>query len=133
MKCPKCGFTNREGAQYCLNCGKKLSLKCLQCGTILPLKANFCDNCGQNYEELVTIKKDSDTIDTVSPFSRRNNIGLKEAKNHFERSFLEGRLKKFDWNISKTAEDIGIERSNLHKKLKFHNLSPEIMNRDRKG
>jgi two-component system, NtrC family, nitrogen regulation response regulator NtrX len=45
---------------------------------------------------------------------------LKEAKNKFEKAFIEKKLKEFDGNISQTAEAIGIERSNLHKKLKTY-------------
>lgn len=47
---------------------------------------------------------------------------LKEAKREFEKAYLEAKLKEFNWNISKTAEAIGIERSNLHKKIKAYGL-----------
>jgi len=124
MKCPKCDLTNREGAQYCLNCGERLILKCLQCGNLLPLKAIFCDNCGQSYEDLARIKKDRDPLDTVAQWLGQSNMSLKEAKNRFEKLFCETKLQKFNWNISKTAEAIGIERSNLHKKIKSHKLEP---------
>jgi two-component system nitrogen regulation response regulator NtrX len=43
---------------------------------------------------------------------------LKEAKLDFERQFLLKKLEENEGNISKTAEAIGLERSNLHKKLK---------------
>jgi two-component system nitrogen regulation response regulator NtrX len=43
---------------------------------------------------------------------------LKEAKMDFERQFILKKLDENDGNISKTAEAIGLERSNLHKKLK---------------
>jgi two-component system nitrogen regulation response regulator NtrX len=46
----------------------------------------------------------------------------KEAKGIFEKAFLEKKLQEFDWNISQTAEAIGIERSNLHKKIKAYGL-----------
>ncbi len=47
---------------------------------------------------------------------------LKEAKAEFERAYLEKKLREFEWNISQTAEAIGIERSNLHKKIKAYGL-----------
>ena len=47
---------------------------------------------------------------------------LKEAKNSFERSFIIEKLEEFGWNISKTAEAIGIERSNLHRKLRLYGI-----------
>jgi two-component system nitrogen regulation response regulator NtrX len=43
---------------------------------------------------------------------------LKDAKIDFERKFILKKLEENEGNISKTAEAIGLERSNLHKKLK---------------
>ena len=43
---------------------------------------------------------------------------LKDAKMDFERQFILKKLEENEGNISKTAEAIGMERSNLHKKLK---------------
>ena len=47
---------------------------------------------------------------------------LKDAKREFEKAFLEAKLRQYNWNISQTAEAIGIERSNLHKKIKAYGL-----------
>lgn len=43
---------------------------------------------------------------------------FKEAKRLFEREYLQHKLLQNDHNISKTAEQVGLERSHLHKKLK---------------
>jgi two-component system nitrogen regulation response regulator NtrX len=43
---------------------------------------------------------------------------LKDAKMDFEKQFILKKLEENEGNISKTAEAIGLERSNLHKKLK---------------
>ncbi len=43
---------------------------------------------------------------------------LKDAKMDFERQFIIKKLEENEGNISRTAEAIGLERSNLHKKLK---------------
>ncbi len=43
---------------------------------------------------------------------------LKDAKMDFERKFIIKKLEENEGNISKTAEAIGLERSNLHKKIK---------------
>lgn len=51
------------------------------------------------------------------------NDSLKNAKMDFERQFILKKLEENDGNISKTAEAIGLERSNLHKKLKSLNVS----------
>lgn len=47
---------------------------------------------------------------------------LKEAKEAFERDFIIKKLQENNWNISKTAEQLDIERSNLHKKIKAYNI-----------
>ena len=49
----------------------------------------------------------------------------KEAKELFEEQFLVEKLKKNNWNISRTAEEIGLERSNLHRKIKYYQINPE--------
>jgi len=43
---------------------------------------------------------------------------LKDARNEFERIFIERKLAECNYNISKTADLIGVERSNLHRKIK---------------
>ncbi len=43
---------------------------------------------------------------------------LKDARDAFERDFIIRKLKENNWNMTKTAEKIGIERSNLYKKIK---------------
>ncbi len=46
------------------------------------------------------------------------DVPLKEARNVFERDYLGAQLDRFDGNISKTADFIGMERSALHRKIK---------------
>ncbi|PLX91567.1 MAG: Fis family transcriptional regulator [Desulfuromonas sp.] len=43
---------------------------------------------------------------------------LREARELFEREYLQQKLAENDWNISRTAEAIDVERSNLHRKIK---------------
>ncbi len=68
-----------------------------------------------------------------SPFNKSSGIkggfesafmltSLKEAKVEFEKAFVEKKLLEFKGNISQTAEAIGVERSNLHKKIKAYGL-----------
>ena len=45
------------------------------------------------------------------------------AREHFERSYLLHHLNKNEWNISRTAADIGMERSQLHRKIKSFSLT----------
>jgi two-component system nitrogen regulation response regulator NtrX len=48
---------------------------------------------------------------------------LKDAREAVERDFILRKLQENNWNISKTAEALQIERSNLHRKIKAYGLS----------
>ncbi len=43
---------------------------------------------------------------------------LQEERAAFERRLILERLERFEWNVSKTADSLGIERSNLYRKMK---------------
>lgn len=47
---------------------------------------------------------------------------FRTAKEEFEKLFLLQKLEEHDWNISRTAEAIEIERSNLHRKIKTYGI-----------
>lgn len=47
---------------------------------------------------------------------------LKDARREFEKRFIMKKLMENDENISKTAEMIGIERSNLHRKIRSYGI-----------
>ena len=51
------------------------------------------------------------------------NLPLREARELFERDYLSSQINRFNGNISKTAEFIGMERSALHRKLKSLGLN----------
>ncbi len=63
--------------------------------------------------------------ETATAFGNQAVTGdsFRSAKMDFERQFILKKLEENDGNISKTAEAIGLERSNLHKKLKSLNVS----------
>jgi len=56
------------------------------------------------------------------PESSLMDASFKDAKIKFEKAFIARKLREFNGNISQTAEAIGIERSNLHKKIKAYGL-----------
>ncbi len=93
----------------------------------------------KNYIERIVIMSQEEKIDTDSlpplggklPNNSNNKENLqktfyfptfKEAKAYFERDYLLKKLREFNWNISQTAEAIGIERSHLHRKIKQYGL-----------
>ena len=52
-------------------------------------------------------------------------LPLREARELFERQYLEAQLLRFCGNISRTANFVGMERSALHRKLKFLGVSAD--------
>jgi two-component system nitrogen regulation response regulator NtrX len=46
------------------------------------------------------------------------DMNLKEARANFERDYLTAQIQRFNGNITKAAEMIGMERSALHRKIK---------------
>lgn len=51
-----------------------------------------------------------------------NRSAIREAREDFEREFIIQKLEENDWNISRTAELIELERSNLHRKIKNYGI-----------
>jgi tetratricopeptide (TPR) repeat protein len=50
MKCPKCGYENRQGAGFCGECGQSFIVEktCPKCGHANPQGNKFCDKCGRS-------------------------------------------------------------------------------------
>ena len=73
-----------------------------------------------NQDKISSIIKESlkTPDDNRSPSENSLSVPLKEARENFEKEYLTTQLKKFNGNISKTADFVGMERSALHRKLK---------------
>ena len=71
-------------------------------------------------DKISNIIKESLKIPDIKNTTLENSLSvpLKEARENFEKEYLTTQLKKFNGNISKTADFIGMERSALHRKLK---------------
>jgi two-component system, NtrC family, nitrogen regulation response regulator NtrX len=78
----------------------------------------------------------SDVPDVVAPrsaaapvptgsadLSRYGEVPLKELRDLVERDYILKKLEEHDWNITQAAQALGVERTNLHKKIKQHGLS----------
>jgi len=50
---------------------------------------------------------------------------FREARLEFEKAFLTGALERHGWNVTRTARALHLERSHLHKKIRFFDLQPE--------
>ena len=73
-----------------------------------------------NKDKISNIIKESLKTESIHEKVKENSLSipLKEARENFEKEYLTIQLKKFNGNISKTAQFVGMERSALHRKLK---------------
>jgi len=46
-------------------------------------------------------------------------LSLREFREAVERAFILRRLQDLGWNVSRTAESLGVERTHLHKKMRL--------------
>ncbi|MEI8094155.1 MAG: sigma-54 dependent transcriptional regulator [Spirochaetales bacterium] len=89
----------------------------------------------RNYLERVSLMVDDDVIGpeaaqlflghttqsgepVASELDPWEHLGLNDAKDAFEKAFIEEKLRKNQYNIAKTAQALGLYASNLHTKLK---------------
>jgi two-component system nitrogen regulation response regulator NtrX len=63
----------------------------------------------------------SDSTPSVSTHELRHQ-SFQDAKKRFERHLILQALERNDWNITRTAEELALERTNLHKKIKTYGL-----------
>lgn len=75
--------------------------------------------------EFITPEMLPTDIITQTPILLQNNqalnfvsLPLREARESFEKDYLYAQILRFDGNISRTANFVGMERSALHRKLK---------------
>lgn len=51
------------------------------------------------------------------------SMSFQEARKEFEKKMIQHALERNDWNVSRAADELGLERTNLHKKIKLFGLS----------
>ncbi|MCU0240669.1 MAG: sigma-54 dependent transcriptional regulator [Pyrinomonadaceae bacterium] len=97
----------------------------------------------QNYAWLGNVRELKNTIERIVIMNTKNEISnedlpifsneippassfrfpnFKEATEAYQREFITQKLTENDWNISKTAEVLGIDRSHLHRRIKNLNI-----------
>src|SRR5438270_1795380 len=89
----------------------------------------------RNVIERLAILLPADTIEAedfhlgartdVSTTAIGPHLTLKEARAEFEKQYILSRLREFAGNISRTADALGMERSNLHRKLHAYGIRVE--------
>ncbi|OGG52808.1 MAG: Fis family transcriptional regulator [Candidatus Handelsmanbacteria bacterium RIFCSPLOWO2_12_FULL_64_10] len=50
---------------------------------------------------------------------------LREIREQVERDYIRAILEEHGWNVTQAARELGIERTNLHKKIKFYGIEKE--------
>jgi two-component system, NtrC family, nitrogen regulation response regulator NtrX len=61
----------------------------------------------------------------AAPAEIATDLTLKEARDAFEMQYILSRLKEFAGNVSRTADALGVERSNLYRKLHAYGITVE--------
>src|SRR5438067_10533952 len=89
----------------------------------------------RNVVERLAILLDNETIEAediqlgagVLPSSAAISakLTLKEARDEFEKQYILTRLREFAGNVSRTADALGVERSNLYRKLNAYGIRVE--------
>jgi two-component system nitrogen regulation response regulator NtrX len=59
----------------------------------------------------------------AADLSGYGEVALKDLRDLVERDYILKKLEEHDWNITQAAQALGVERTNLHKKIKQHGLS----------
>ena len=84
----------------------------------------------KNVIERLVIMTPSNIIDAKNLFIHVEHEGsdyfqyetLKDARDAFEKDYITKKLEENNWNISRTAEILDVERSNLHRKIKTYEI-----------
>ncbi|HBG92340.1 MAG: Fis family transcriptional regulator [Nitrospirae bacterium GWF2_44_13] len=84
----------------------------------------------KNVIERLVIMTPSNIIDARNLFIPVEHEGsgyfqyktLKDARDAFEKDYITKKLEENNWNISRTAEILDVERSNLHRKIKAYEI-----------
>ena len=97
----------------------------------------------RNIIEKLILQMSSDNVNTITadliPIEIKENhpniindnevlisFNMKDARDIFERNYIISQLARFNGNISKTADFIGMERTALHRKLKYLGIDKRL-------
>ena len=94
----------------------------------------ICEDYGIPKERLVILSEQKITEEDVINYAQSPKSGgspkdlyerfekFQDFKDHIEKEFILHRLNKNGWNVSKTAEELDIQRSHLYNKIEKYNL-----------
>ncbi len=70
-----------------------------------------------------TMQRTGSTGTERQPAPLPENLPLQEAKRRFEETMIRRTLDRNNWNVTRASEELGLERTNLHKKIKIYGLT----------
>ena len=79
--------------------------------------------CSSDIIEVSDLPGNIQSPTSKAAFKIEAEMTLKEVKENIEREFIISILKKNGWNVSQTAKDLDVDRTNLHKKINYYGLS----------
>lgn len=86
MRCQRCQFDNRDGIQFCEECGAKFERSCPACKANIPTGRKFCGECGH------TLSTSSDTPIMELSFDEK----LDKIQKYLPKGLIEKILTKRD-------------------------------------
>ena len=75
-------------------------------------------------QDLAFLGHDGDAVAPPRGRSTTPSLPLAEAREQFERDYILQALAAQQGNISRTADVLGVERSNLYKKMRAFGIAP---------
>jgi DNA-binding NtrC family response regulator len=82
-------------------------------------------------DEEISQEEVESTLSNAPPVKSREvshiplDLPLREAREQFERSYLLQQLKECEGNVARLAERVGMERTNLYRKLRSLDIDPK--------
>ena len=87
--------------------------------TAADVPGNALDGAGGTKPKPATVASEQSLIaGFVIPLAPDEKLTLRELRDRAEAEYVRAILKQQDWNISRAAGVLGIERTNLHKKMR---------------
>ncbi len=113
---------------------KKYSKDVYEFFASLPLTGNVRELRNLVERIVILIPEQEITADKIKPLIRAESSSedlfdlsnsFQEFKENAEKAYIQKQLEAHNWNISKTAETLGIQRSHLYSKMKKYKIEKE--------
>jgi len=79
----------------------------------------------ENSSDVITLDMVKDIISSSINNADIYDLNFKEAKNKFEKEYLEQKLRANDWNMTLTAKNLNLDRVSLYRKVKSLGINIE--------